>query len=210
MIKITPKNLSLFNENVRFEDPLEIIAFALECAKNPIITTSFGPYSAGVLFACTRLKKSIPVIWCDTGYNTDSTYRHANLLIEKLDLNIDIFVPRFTTAYLNSLIGKPKIDNPKHKLFSEMVKLDPFDRAFEKYQPDLWFTNIRKHQTAHRDGLDVFSFSKEGVLKVSPFYHYNDDQLESYIRSKNLPLEFDYYDPVKVLENRECGIHLKH
>ena len=210
MNKITPHNLSLFNENVRFEDPLEIIKFALEYAKKPVITTSFGPYSAAVLHACTRVKKDIPVIWCDTGYNTESTYRHANHLIETLNLNIDIFVPRFTTAYLNNTIGKPRIDNPKHLLFSQMVKLDPFDRAFEKHKPDLWFTNVRKNQTSYRDQLDVFSFSKEGILKVSPFYHYGNESLEAYIQSKKLPLEYNYYDPVKALENRECGIHLNH
>ncbi len=210
MNKITAHNLSLFNENVRFEDPLEIISFALEYAKKPIITTSFGPYSAAVLFACTRVKKDIPVIWCDTGYNTEATYSHANQLIEALDLNIDIFVPRFTTAYLNNTIGKPKIDNPKHPLFSQMVKLDPFDRAFQKHKPDLWFTNVRKNQTSYRDQLDVFSLSKEGILKVSPFYHYDNKSLESYIRSRNLPMEHDYFDPVKALENRECGIHLNH
>jgi phosphoadenosine phosphosulfate reductase len=210
MNKITPHNLSLFNENVRFEDPLEIIKFALEYAKKPVITTSFGPYSAAVLHACTRVKRDIPVIWCDTGYNTESTYRHANHLIETLNLNIDIFVPRFTTAYLNSAIGKPKIDNPQHLLFSQLVKLDPFDRAFKKHKPDLWFTNVRKNQTSYRDQLDVFSFSKEGILKVSPFYNYDNESLEAYIRSKKLPLEYDYYDPVKALENRECGIHLNH
>ena len=88
--------------------------------------------------------------------------------------------------------------------------MEPFNRAFKKYQPDVWFTNVRKGQTEYRNKLDVFSFSHEGILKVSPFYHFDDLALEAYIKDKKLPIEFDYFDPVKALENRECGIHLKH
>ncbi len=209
MKEVTPKNVALFNENVRYEDPSEIISFALQIAKKPVITTSFGPYAAALLHACTDVQNSLPVIWCDTGFNTDATYAHVQYLRKELSLNLDIFVPKYTTAYLKNTIGLPALDNPNHAVFSEKVKLEPFDRAFKKYQPDVWFTNIRKHQTEHRKGLGVFSFSKEGILKVSPFFHYSDKELESYIKSNNLPLEFDYFDPVKALENRECGIHFK-
>lgn len=210
MDNITPKNIHLFNENVRYEEPLEIISFALEYAKRPILTTSFGPYSASILYAVTRMKPDIQVIWCDTGFNTQATYKHAKDLMKKLKLKIEIFTPKFTTAYLNAFIGEPTLENPDHAEFSKVVKLDPFDKAFDKYQPDVWFTNIRKHQTSYRELLDVFSFSSEGILKVSPFFHYDDDQLKNYMVSKNLPMEFDYYDPVKAMDNRECGIHLNH
>ena len=94
MKKITPQNLALFNQNVRFEDPLEIIAFALEFSERPVVTTSFGPYSAAILQACSKVKKDIQVIWCDTGYNTEATYKHAHYLIEKLQLQIEIFSPK--------------------------------------------------------------------------------------------------------------------
>ncbi|HPF10948.1 MAG TPA: phosphoadenosine phosphosulfate reductase family protein [Flavobacteriaceae bacterium] len=209
MAKITPQNLQLFNQNVRYEDPLEIVSFVLEFSESPVVTTSFGPYAAAVLYACSRVKKDIPVIWCDTGYNTAATYKHASFLTETLQLHLDIFAPKFTTAFLNHTMGIPNLDNPKHALFSEKVKLEPFERAFKKYQPDVWFTNVRKNQTTFREGLDVFSFSKDGILKVSPFYHFADDELVRYIQSQNLPLEFDYYDPVKASAHRECGIHFK-
>lgn len=209
MNKITRQNIHLFNENVRFEDPLEIISFALEQSERPLVTTSFGAYSAGLLWACNSIKKDIQVIWCDTGYNTEATYQHAHYLIEKLALNIEIFTPKYTTAFINSKIGMPDINNPNHPIFSEKVKLEPFERAFKKYQPDVWFTNVRKGQTQHREALDVFSFSKEGILKVSPFYHYDDATLDHFLKERKLPVEFDYFDPVKALENRECGIHLK-
>jgi len=210
MNKVTTENIHLFNENVRYEDPLEIISFVLEFSDRPILTTSFGPYSAAILHAVTRVQSDIQVVWCDTGYNTRATYMHAKKLMGRFSLNLEIFTPKYTTAFLNAHLGRPSLDNPAHGKFSDIVKLDPFDRAFEKYQPDLWFTNIRKHQTAHRDTLNVFSFSSEGILKVSPFYHYSDQDLLDYMDTHNLPFEFDYFEHVKATSHRECGIHLKH
>lgn len=202
-------NIELFNSNLRYEDPMDIISFVLDLYEKPIVSTSFGTYSAALLFACTQVKNDLAVVWCDTGYNTPATYRHARLLTKKLNLNLEIFTPRLTTAFLESKMGRPDINNPNHVEFSENLKLEPFQRALDKYQPDLWFTNLRKNQTTHRDSLDILSINGKGILKVSPFYHYSDDQLLEFMNTLNLPAEFDYFDPIKALQNRECGIHLK-
>jgi len=31
--------------------------------------------------------------------------------------------------------------------------------------------------------------------------------LDIYLKENKIPNEFKYFDPTKVLENRECGIH---
>jgi len=104
-------------------------------------------------------------------------------------------------------MGIPQIEDPQHKIFTEQVKLEPFTRAMQEHKPDVWFTNLRNGQTAFRDSINVVSLSKEGVLKVSPFYNYTDTQLDAYLEENELPNEFTYFDPTKVLENRECGLH---
>ena len=208
-MKITPSNLPLLNANLRFEEPHEIIAFILEQSERPMVSTSFGPYSASLLHAATTVDPKIKVVWCDTGYNTEATYKHADRLMRSLRLNVSIFTPRYTKGFLDSTLGEPHIENPAHEEFSDKVKWEPFQRAIKTIQPDVWFTNIRKGQTTHRDGLDILSFSKEGILKVSPFYHYTDEMLKDYLNKYQLPVEYDYFDPVKALEHRECGIHLR-
>ncbi|MFC4096519.1 phosphoadenosine phosphosulfate reductase domain-containing protein [Euzebyella saccharophila] len=196
-------------QNKKFEgaNPQEIITWAIENAKNPVVTTNFRPYEVNILHAVTQVKSDIPVVWCDTGYNTPNTYRHAEELIERLGLQIDLYVPKQTTAHRDVVMGIPQIDDPRHAIFTEQVKLEPFRRAMEAHQPDVWFTNLRKGQTALRDSLDVLSLSKDGVLKVSPFYHYSDAELDAYLAEFDLPNEHKYFDPTKVLENRECGLH---
>jgi len=195
--------------NKQFIDssPIEIISRAIEYAKNPVVTTNFRPYEVAILNAVIEVKKDIPVIWCDTGYNTPSTYKHAEELTERLNLKIKLYLPKQSSAHRDAVMGIPNIDDPRHKEFTEQVKLEPFKRAMDEHKPDVWFTNLRKGQTALRDSLDILSVSKNGVLKVSPFYHWNDAQLDTYLERHSLPNEHKYFDPTKVLENRECGLH---
>ena len=201
-------DLDKINAELKNKSPKEIITWAISIAKNAVITTNFRPYEVVILNAVTEVKKDIKVIWCDTGYNTVQTYRHAEELIEKLNLNIQLYTPKQTVAHRNVVLGVPSIEDPKHAEFTKQVKLEPFTRAMQEHQPDVWFTNLRKGQTAFRDSIDVVSVSKDGILKVSPFYNSTDKELDAYLIEKNLPNEFTYFDPTKVESNRECGLHI--
>ena len=200
-------NILEINKDLRSKTPKQIIEWALTVAENPVVTTNFRPYESAILFATTDCFKNLKVIWCDTGYNTRNTYAHAVELTAKLGLNIQLYVPKQTTAYRDVVLGIPEVDTPEHDLFTEQVKLEPFKRAMQEHAPDLWFTNLRKGQTAFRDSIDIVSQDKNGRIKVSPFFHWTDEELDTYLTANGLPNEHNYFDPTKVLANRECGLH---
>ncbi len=195
------------NKQLKGKIPQEIVKWAMSITDKAIVTTNFRPYEASILHSCVQENPNIVVVWCDTGYNTPQTYKHAFQLIDQLKLNIDLFVPKQTSSYRDALMGIPGIENPKHKEFTEQVKLEPFNRAIKKHKPELWFTNLRKGQTALRDSLDIVSIGSDGVIKVSPFYYFTDEELDIYLKEHKLPNEFRYFDPTKALDNRECGLH---
>ena len=205
--RFTDQEIAQFNTELEGKLPEEIVAWAIIHAKKPVVTTNFRPYEGAILHAVTSVKPSIDVIWCDTGYNTRNTYKHAEELIKLLDLNIDLYVPKQTSSHRDAIMGIPQIDDPMHKVFTEQVKLEPFKRAMAAHQPDVWFTNLRKGQTAFRDSINVVSQGEDGILKVSPFYNYTDEQLDAYLEENKIPNEHKYFDPTKVLGNRECGLH---
>ncbi|MGY6648744.1 phosphoadenosine phosphosulfate reductase domain-containing protein [Wenyingzhuangia sp. IMCC45574] len=207
MSKYTEQEIAAFNAELEGKTPNEVIAWAIAKAEKPVITTNFRPYEGAILHAVTKVKSDMNVVWCDTGYNTRNTYKHAEELIALLGLNIDLYVPKQTSSHRDAVMGIPQIDDPMHKVFTEQVKLEPFKRAMAAHQPDVWFTNLRKGQTAFRDSIEVVSQDANGVLKVSPFYDYSDEDLDKYLEENNIPNEHKYFDPTKVLGNRECGLH---
>ena len=202
-------DLEYYNKQFRGISPEEIISWALTLSRKRIVTTSFGKYSAVLLSTFQRIERNIDVIWCDTGYNLPETYEHAAYLTERFDLNLNTYVPKETRAFIEYRLGFPSIDDEAHTKFSEIVKLEPFKRALAEHQPDIWFTNIRIRQTELRSSKDILSYSKEGILKVSPFYYWTDEDLDDYLEAYKLPKNSTYFDPVKALESRECGIHLQ-
>lgn len=200
-------NIQDINKKLRNASPGEIVDWALNVAKRPVVTTNFRPYEAAILHAVVSEQNDIPVIWCDSGYNTPYTYKHAELVITRLNLNVDLYVPLQTAAHRDIVLGIPAPDTEAHDLFTEQVKLEPFRRAMESHKPDVWFTNLRKGQTALRNTMDIVNLGKDGILKVCPFFYWTDTQLDAYLEAHGLESEDRYYDPTKALADRECGLH---
>ncbi len=206
-VMIDQNQIERLNETFKEASPSSIIKKAFELNKKAVVTTNFRPYEAAILHAVSQVKSDIPVVWCDTGYNTPQTYKHAEQVIADLGLNVFLYVPKQTSAHRDVVLGIPSVDAPEHALFTEQVKLEPFKRAMDEHKPNVWFTNLRQGQTAFRNSIGIFSLSKDGVLKVSPFYYWSDEKLDAYLSEHKLPNEFKYFDPTKALENRECGLH---
>jgi phosphoadenosine phosphosulfate reductase len=202
-------DIEFWNKELRDKTPDDIIKWALDLSENRIVTTSFGIYSAVLLSTMSRHDKNIKFIWCDTLYNLPSIYEHAKKLIERFNLNVHRYQPLKSKTEIDATIGLPNYDDEGHSEFSEMVKIEPFKRALREHQPDIWFTNIRVRQTELRNKKDILSWSKDGILKVSPFYYWTNYELDNYLEVHGLPKNHDYFDPIKALKNRECGIHLQ-
>ena len=201
-------DLDKANAELNGKTPEEIIAWALAQGSNPIITINFRPYEVVLLEMVAKQRPDIKVLFVDSGYNTEATYRHAQDLIKRLNLNVITYLPQQTAAWRDvEFNGVPSVNNPAHEKFTQQVKLEPFGRALKEIAPDVWINAIRKDQTEFRQSLDVLSESKDGVLKVAPLFHWSEDDLEAYLKEHDLPNEHDYFDPTKVEENRECGLH---
>jgi phosphoadenosine phosphosulfate reductase len=177
-----------------------------------IVSTNFRPYEAVILHLVTQVQPDIRVLWVDHGYNREATYTHAEELKARLNLNIQAFVPKLTAAHYDAAHGgmpEPTEENEAAiKAFSTVMKLEPFQRGMKELAPTVWFTALRKVQNPNRAELDIVSPDNNfGSLKVSPFFNWSDEEMEAYLEDHNLPNEWDYFDPAKADEKRECGLH---
>ncbi len=191
--------------------PQALVEWAIAQGKRPICTTNFRPFEAVILHMVTQVNPDTPIVWMDSGYNTSATYQFADALIKRLNLNIVSFVPQRTRAHREALEGDfPGIDDPRHAAFTQEVKIEPFERALGEMRPDVWFTALRAEDTAERAKMQPVSLGDDGLLKVAPVLHWSAKQMYEYLVEHDLPNNFDYFDPTKVEEKRECGLHLQH
>jgi phosphoadenosine phosphosulfate reductase len=151
------------------------------------------------------------VLWVDHGYNRPATYKHAEELRRRLGLNLKGFVPRITAEHRDAIYGPvPGTDDEEGlQQFSTMMKLEPFKRGMRELAPRVWITALRKVQNPNRAGLDIVSKDEKfGAVKVSPVFYLSDQEMEAYLAAFDLPNEWDYFDPAKADEKRECGLHV--
>lgn len=203
--------LARWNSELRNQSPLDIVRWAVAHAKGrALVSTNFRPYEAAILHVAVQAQPDIPVLWVDHGYNRPATYKHAEELRSRLKLNLKPFLPRLTAAHRDAIHGPiPSLDDEAGlKQFSALMKLEPFQRGMKELAPAVWITALRKVQNPNRAGLDIVSQDDNfGALKVSPFFHLSDAELDAYLERHQLPNEWDYFDPAKADEKRECGLH---
>lgn len=202
-------DLEQVNLELKEQSPQEIVRWALAQGKRVFATTSFGPNAAVMLKLISGVDPTVPVVWVDSGYNVRDTYLVAEQLMELLPLNMKIYTPEMTAERRNAIMGGvPSIDDEElHKEFTQQVKLEPFKRALDDIKPDIWLTGIRQGETAHRQNLDIVSVDNRGLIKVAPIFRWTEDDVITYMAEQKLPSCKRYFDPTKVLDNRECGLH---
>lgn len=211
---MTADQIAIANAELRHKPALDVVGWAIGHADGrAIVSTNFRPYEAVILHLVTRVQPDIPVLWVDHGYNRPATYRHAEQLRKQLKLNLRVFVPRMTAAHYDAVHGgppEPTLENEERiKSFSAMMKLEPFQRGMRELAPAVWITALRKVQNPNRAGLDIVSQDTNfGSVKVSPLFHWSDAEMESYLAEHHLPNEWDYFDPAKAEDKRECGLHV--
>ena len=210
---MTPDQITKANAELRNQSALEIVKWAIAQAKGrAIVSTNYRPYEAVILHLATQAQPDIPVLWADHGYNRPATYQHAEALKQQLKLNVKAFVPRMTAAHYDAIHGAAPEPTPENeqrlKEFSTVMKLEPFLRGMKELAPTIWLTALRKVQNPNRAGLDiVVADGNFNTIKVSPVFYWSDADMEAYLQRHHLPNEWDYFDPAKADEKRECGLH---
>jgi phosphoadenosine phosphosulfate reductase len=210
---MTPEKISRANAELRHHSPLEIIRWAIAQSNGrAIVSTNYRPYEAVILHLVTQVQPDIPVLWVDHGYNRPATYKHAEQVKKLLKLNIKAYIPKMTAAHYDAAFGgmpEPTPENEERiKAFSTAMKLEPFQRGMKELAPTVWITALRKSQNQNRAGMDIVAYDETyKTLKVLPVLNLIDADMEKYLAANNLPNEWDYFDPAKADEKRECGLH---
>lgn len=209
MNKPTELDLVQINRDLADKSAEEIIRWALTLDGPIISTTSFGKNAAVMLHLVSQQAPELPVIWVDTGYNLRDTYVVAQRLIDKLGLNMSIYSPEMTAERRNAIMGGiPTIeDEALHQTFTQQVKLDPFNRALKEHAPRVWLTGLRQEETDFRKTLDIVTIDQRGIVKVAPVFKWSEKEMERYREQFDLPTCKHYFDPTKVHDGRECGMH---
>jgi phosphoadenosine phosphosulfate reductase len=152
------------------------------------MSTSFGIQSAVTLRLATRVLPEIPVIWIDTGYLPAETYRYADELASRLDLNLHVYQSEQSPARMEALYGRLWETGEVADLqqYDDIRKVEPLRRAMETLQLGAWVSGLRAEQTDYRKTLSRVSFDGERH-RVLPILHWSNRDVYTFMQENNLP-----------------------
>ena len=168
---MNPSELERWNQELRSQSPSAIVRWALARAEGrAVVSTNFRPYEAALLHLVVREQPDLPVLWVDHGYNRPATYRHAEDLRLRLNLNLKPYLPRMTAAHRDAIHGPVPTpeDEPGLKRFSAVMKLEPFQRGMRELAPTVWLTALRLAgpELRHRQGQPVLPRDRRRAGRV--------------------------------------------
>ena len=152
------------------------------------MSTSFGIQSSVTLRLATRVMPNIPVIWVDTGYLPAETYRYAEQLSTRLNLNLHVYQSPLSPARMEAVHGRlwEASDAAELQRYDDIRKVEPMQRALTDFQPDAWVSGLRAQQTDFRKTLRRLSF--DGTrYKVLPILHWTSRDVYEFMQENDLP-----------------------
>ncbi len=154
---------------------------------NHALSSSFGAQSAVALHLLSTRKPDIPVVLVDTGYLFAETYRFADELVERLQLNIKVYRPLVSRAWMEARHGKLWEQGLEGiERYNHLRKVEPLRRALEELDVRTWFTGLRRSQSESRRET-AFVELRNGRLKVNPLADWNDRDVWTYLKKHDLP-----------------------
>jgi len=155
-----------------------------EAGKTLFTTSSFQSHSLVLLHILSRIDRSIPVYFINTGYHFPETVSFRDQITEQFGLN---------TIDLKSDVPKFMQRDPEGRLLftsdpdhcCHLNKTQPMDAIL--LAKDIWINGVRADQSAVRAAMKVEQPAKHGCLRFHPMLDWNPKMIWQYQKEYKLP-----------------------
>ncbi|NMC99528.1 MAG: phosphoadenylyl-sulfate reductase [Bacteroidales bacterium] len=152
--------------------------------KKIFATSSFQTQSVPLLHIISRIDKSIPIYFINTGYLFPETILYRDKLIEKLSLNVIDLKPQVPKILQRDAKGNLLFtSDPDYCCY--LNKIQPLDAVLAEH--DLWINGVRADQSKVRAELYEEDFAPHNVIRFHPMLDWTKQMVYQYIREYNLP-----------------------
>ncbi|MBE9070466.1 phosphoadenylyl-sulfate reductase [Leptolyngbya cf. ectocarpi LEGE 11479] len=182
-------DLEALNKTLSEMDASELVSWGAETFGNSLVmSTSFGIQSAVMLHLVTQALPNIPVIWIDTGYLPAETYRFADELTQRLNLNLKVYQSAMSPARMEALHGRLWDQDNVEALnrYNYIRKVEPMQRALTELGAKAWLAGLRANQTSHRQTLGRIA-KQNDIYKLHPILSWHSRDVYQYLKAHDLP-----------------------
>jgi phosphoadenosine phosphosulfate reductase len=153
--------------------------------KKVFTTSSFQSHSIVLLHILSRVDKSIPVYFLNTGYHFPETINFKEEITRLFGLNT-IDLHSATPKYMQK-DGRGQLlftSDPDHCCY--LNKVQPLESILMSF--DVWINGVRSDQSSLRKNFSLEEKAPHGTLRYHPVIHWTGKQINEYRKAFDLPL----------------------
>ncbi len=169
---------------MKFEAIKKQIELYAKEGKKCFMTSSFQTHSIVLLHIISRIDKSIPIYFVNTGFLFPETLIYRDTISEQFGLS-------YKSIQASTPLSQQKDLNGDFYFASDpdycckMNKTLPLEPVLANY--DVWINGVRADQTAVRKNMKVFQKSKFNCERFHPMLDWTKQDVFRYIKEFDLP-----------------------
>lgn len=167
-----------------FEKIKERLTDYRNSGKSLFTTSSFQSHSLVLLHILSRIDKTIPIYFINTGFHFPETVRFRDQIGEQFGLNIiDLKsdIPKFMQRDSEGRLLFTS--DPDHCCY--LNKTQPVDAILMSH--DIWINGVRADQSATRAAMKEEQPAKHGCIRFHPMLDWNAKTIWQYQKEHSLP-----------------------
>jgi len=147
-------------------------------------TSSMQSQSIVLLHIISRIDKSIPIYFLNTGYLFPETIIYKEMLEKLLDLNIQSIRPVVSKHNQKDSSGNLLFtSDPDYCCY--LNKVQPMDAILAEY--DIWINGVRADQSPLRNKMHITENTSHAAIRFHPLLDWTEKMVNEYIIEHQLP-----------------------
>ena len=169
---------------MKFEEIENKISHYKKAGKKLFTTSSFQTHSIVLLHILSRIDKSIPVYFINTGYHFPETMSFRDEVVEKFGLNLKNAASTVQRAMQKDIYGNFLFSSDPDYC-CHINKVEPLEPILQEY--DVWINGVRADQSDVRKEFKIEQPAKFGSIRFHPMLDWDKRMIYQYIKEHNLP-----------------------
>lgn len=152
--------------------------------KKLFTTSSFQSHSLVLLHMLSRIDRSIPVYFVNTGYHFPETLDFVEEIADRFGLHVQSLKPLVPKNHQRGADGNLLFtSDPDFCCY--LNKTQPMEAVLKEY--DIWINGVRADQSAVRNAMKVEQPAPHGVIRFHPMLDWTSPMIYAYLREYNIP-----------------------
>ncbi len=169
---------------MEFQQIAEKIAAYKRQGKRLFTTSSFQSHSLVLLHIISRIDRTIPVFFINTGYHFSETIQFRDKIVDELGLNL-IDLKSDTPKYLQKGMDGKMLFTSDPDYCCHLNKIQPMEQVLKLH--DIWINGVRADQSATRSAMKIEQEAPHGVVRFHPMLDWTSKMIFQYRKEHNLP-----------------------